>query len=221
MNRISAMLGSLGIQAPSEDALAESARKAAEHEAAERARRHAGRVEASGVPEAYRSATLDHMPQLRGWTEKFGPSKREKPGYSLLLCGTAGCGKTWTACAIAMEVLDVCPVRFVTAPGYVREMRDAMRSGDMEAVRAKYANPRLLVLDDLGKGNPTDWSTGELWELLNDRTGKPTVVTTQYDERGLLERLAAGSDKESAEAIVSRVYSMRKVCPGGVDRRRS
>ena len=219
MNRISAMLSTLGMTPPSDEALAESARRAREWEEAEARRIHAKRVKETGIPEAYQEATLDHYPALRGYADKFGP--RSKPDYSLLLYGRAGCGKTWTACAIGNEVLDRCLVRFVTAPGYVREMRDAMKSGDMEAVRLRYANCRLLIIDDLGKGNVTDWSTGELWELINDRTGKPTVVTTQYDERGLFERLAEGSDRESAEAIVSRVYSMRKVNPGSADRRRS
>lgn len=219
MNPISAMLSGLVTTPPSEEALNASAKRAEEWQAKEAKRLHDRRVKESGIPEAYQAANLDHFPQLRGYTARFGP--RSKPDYSILLYGKAGCGKTWTACGVGMELVDECLVRFVTAPGYVREMRDAMRSGDMEAVRFHYANCRLLILDDLGKGNPTDWSTGELWELLNDRTGKPTVVTTQYDERGLYERLAEGSDKESAEAIVSRVYSMRKVCPGTVDRRRS
>lgn len=184
------------------------------------------RVERSQVPEAYRSASLDGMPGLARWAGEFGPAKAQKPAGNILLMGVAGCGKTWTAAAIAMKALERCPtVRFVTAPGYLREIQDAMDGRALRSdVFSKYAGCRLLVLDDLGKGKPTEWSATELWELLNSRisNARPTVITTQYDERGLAERLAKGSDTETAQAVASRVYSkdFHALCPGNVDRRR-
>ena len=39
-----------------------------------------------------------------------------------------------------------------------------------------------LVLDDLGKESPTDWTLGQVFRVVNDRyeNMRPVVVTTQY-----------------------------------------
>ena len=226
MQRLSQLMGPFSISDIPADVIAKSDQAARDYHAkdAERQRRRA--VERSQVPTEYQGASLEGMPRLERYAARF--TARSKPDESLLLLGIAGCGKTYAACAVAMDVLERCEyVRFVTAPGYIAELQDAMDGRSSRAdVFAKYAEARLLVVDDLGKGKATDWSTGEIWRLVNERGayGRPTVITTQYTEDGLLRRLSEGSDKESAEAIVSRLFDKRKyarMVPGSVDRRRS
>ena len=226
MQRLSTVMPRFSIDSIPAEVRARSNQAALDYQAKDAARQRERRLRLSQVPTEYQSASLEGMGYLAGYASQF--TATSKPSKSLLLLGIAGCGKTYAACAVAMDILDRCEyVRFVTAPGYIAEMQDAMDGRALRAdVFAKYAEARLLVIDDLGKGKPTDWSTGELWRLINERgsNGRPTIVTTQYTEKGLQDRLAAGSDKESAEAIVSRLFDQERweqKVPGKVDRRRS
>ena len=67
-----------------------------------------------------------------------------------------------------------------------------------------------LVLDDLGKESPTDWTLGQVFRVVNDRyeNMRPVVVTTQYGKSDLIRRLAKNGDEETAVAIVSRLSEM-------------
>ena len=67
-----------------------------------------------------------------------------------------------------------------------------------------------LVLDDLGKESPTDWTLGQVFRVVNDRyeNMRPVVVTTQYGKGDLIRRLAKNGDEETAVAIVSRLAEM-------------
>ena len=99
-------------------------------------------------------------------------------------------------------------VRFTS----VSRVLDAVRgsygtSRDSAAVMDAYASAGLLVLDDLGKESPTDWTLMKLFDLVNDRYEqmRPLVVTTQYARSELVSRLAKNGDEETAVAIVSRL----------------
>lgn len=204
-----------------------SNRAAKKWQEVEEAHEWSRRVTASQIPEAYQDAKLVNMPMLTAWADAFGQSKEQRPDGNILLLGVAGCGKTTAACAVGMSVLKHCSsVRFTTAPGYIREIQSAMDGYvDRNHVFTRYAYCRLLILDDLGKGKPTDWSTTELWELINYRMAheKPTIITTQYNEERLSQRLANGSDQETAQAMASRIFGNEwmKLVPGNVDRRKA
>lgn len=227
MQPISAFISPFTLDGIPREVIERSNRAAVEYrERAERQEREK-LLERSQIPREYWGATLDGMPMLQEFAAQFGALKRQRPSGNVLLLGVAGCGKTYAACAVGMDVLSRChSVRFVTAPGYVAELQEAFDGRASRAdVFSKYAECRLLILDDFGKGKPTDWSTGEFWRLIDKRKNdmRPTVITTQYDERGLTERLAVGSDRESAEAIVSRIFDRRSwipQVPGLFDRRR-
>lgn len=228
MQRISALMAPFTLDGIPAEARERS--REAEREYRERTeRRERERLLAlSQIPREYWGASLEGMPKLQEFAAEFGATRLQRPSWNVLLLGVAGCGKTRAACAVGLDVLERCrSVRFVTAPGYMAEMQEAFDGRASRAdVFAKYAECRLLILDDFGKGKPTDWSTGEFWRLIDKRKGdmRPTVVTTQYDERGLFERLAGGSDRESAEAIVSRLFDRRAwvpQVPGTFDRRRA
>ncbi|WP_250637008.1 ATP-binding protein [Lentibacillus amyloliquefaciens] len=47
----------------------------------------------------------------------------------------------------------------------------------------------LLVLDDIGAEQQTEWSTSKLFEILDDRSGKATVYTTNLSSDELKERV--------------------------------
>ncbi|MDY0394755.1 ATP-binding protein [Virgibacillus halophilus] len=46
----------------------------------------------------------------------------------------------------------------------------------------------LLVLDDLGAEHNTDWAISKVFEILDDRSGKATIYTTNLNSEQLRER---------------------------------
>ena len=88
----------------------------------------------------------------------------------------------------------------------------------------RLAHCQLLVIDDLGKEAPTEWTLGQVFRVINTRYEnlKPVVVTTQFGKSDLIRRLARHGDAETAVAIVSRLAEMcQKVEIDGNDRRLS
>lgn len=228
MQRISALMRPFSLSDIPSEVRERTARAYREHEERERERVWRERLERSQIPEEFQGASIDLFPALKSWASGFGERKDEKPEGNILLLGIAGCGKTYTACGIALTALRGCPsVRFVTASSYLRELREAMDGRAVQAdVFSRYASCKLLILDDLGKGNPTEWSAESFFDLINKRqeSGKRTVITTQYNERTLARRISAGSDIETAQALTSRLFARNgtweQIVPGNVDRRR-
>jgi DNA replication protein DnaC len=128
--------------------------------------------EAQSLRHAY-SAVLNYAEQIDGW---------------LLLEGTYGCGKTHLAAAVGnfrLEKGDM--VLFITTP----DLLDHLRSSFSPTVDANYdeifervRDSSILILDDLGVENPSEWAKEKMFQLLNYRYThrKPTIITTN---RGL------------------------------------
>lgn len=173
-----------------------------------RIRKVTSRLLGAGIPEMYRSAdTATCCPQAADAAGAIAAGAV----LNVVIAGAAGDGKTHTACAILSHVLQCRPMfsTFAVEPDVFREMRDSYGSKTREDdVLCRYAAPRLLVLDDLGRSKHTDRTLEMLWSLVNRRYSarRPTIFTTQYDRDGLAERFCdGGGDSETAQAIVRRV----------------
>jgi DNA replication protein DnaC len=101
----------------------------------------------------------------------------------LVLQGSYGSGKTHLAAAITNESASLgVPALFITVPDLLDQLRFAYNSPEttfeerFEAVR----RAPLLVLDDFGTQNATEWAEEKLFQILNFRyTNRlPLVVTT-------------------------------------------
>ena len=71
-----------------------------------------------------------------------------------------------------------------------------------------YKKVDLLIIDDLGKEQCSDWSMSTLYSILNDRYEdmKPTIITTHYNADGLINALTPkGFDNTKIIAIISRL----------------
>ncbi len=98
-----------------------------------------------------------------------------------------GCGKTHLAAAIANAVNDGGgKVVFLTAPDLLDKIRRSYGAASIPGAApydSLYTGVRdadLLVLDDLGIQNETNWAREKLFQILNHRyvTGRATVITT-------------------------------------------
>jgi DNA replication protein DnaC len=110
---------------------------------------------------------------------------------SIFLCGDCGVGKTHLAVAALGYwihrykpiTIHRCPL-FVPAVEYYQDIRDSFDSKMTEKeILEKYFTPPLLVFDDLGKEKISDWSTQQLFTMMDKRyrEEKPMIITTNLD----------------------------------------
>lgn len=140
-----------------------------------------------------------------------------KNGEGLYIEGTNGTGKTHLAAAIALQLISQgTPVICKTAGDMLGDIKRAFSQPDVKEheVLEVYKRADLLILDDLGKEQCSDWSISTLYGIINDRYEDmmPTIVTTNYNANGLIEALTPrGSDNLKARAIISRLREVNKV----------
>lgn len=149
-----------------------------------------------------------------------------KPERSLYLFGECGTGKTFLAAIIAQEfIMDYKSVVFGDVPALMEELKrtfDSKGGDSSQDVLDRYKNCDLLILDDIGAGQITEWNVGILYQIINDRYtgGKPMVITSNFDLDGLEARLKS-KDSFSATRIVSRISGLCEIgFLGNTDRRR-
>lgn len=148
-----------------------------------------------------------------------------RDGGGIYICGVQGAGKTWMACRIAKGWLSrgLGDARFVSSVNLISEIGSSYGGNGSEAlVLSKYMFCDLLIVDDLGKEVPSQWSLSKLFEIFDSRyaNNRPTIVTTQFDSASLARRMANSGDPETAMAIVSRFREKyRGMNLGDVDRR--
>lgn len=184
------------------------------------------------VKAAQTQAYLDHLVAESGIPSLFAVAEPSydmlgilEDGGGLYVCGAQGAGKTWTACRIAKGWMHrgLGNARFVSSVRLLSEIGSTYGgNGSEEQVLAKYADCDLLVVDDLGKEVPSQWSMSKMFALFDTRYAnkRPTIVTTQFDIGSLFERMSRSGDRETAKAIVSRFREKyRSLDLGNVDRR--
>ena len=126
----------------------------------------------------------------------------------LLLQGGIGVGKTHLAAAIANQaVADGIPTLFLTVPDLLDELRASYGDGDFSFAERfeQVRTAPLIVLDDFGSQNMTEWAREKLFQILNHRyvNRLPVVLTTNLALEEIDPRL---SSRISDPGLVDRVY---------------
>ena len=104
----------------------------------------------------------------------------------LLLMGVYGCGKTHLAAAVANDAISLgIPTLFTTVPDLLDWLRFSYGKTE-ESFEERFERIRhieLLILDDLGTQNATDWAKEKLFQIVNYRYAQklPTVITTNQN----------------------------------------
>ena len=136
----------------------------------------------------------------------------EKKG--LILVGNNGIGKTHLACSIANKLIENgIPVIYGTLINLLAELRNSYdvdnNVSEMEIIKL-YENVDLLIIDDLGKEKPSEWGLEKLFTIINSRyeNNLPVIITTNYNQNSLVERLSLNGEIETAKSIISRLYEM-------------
>lgn len=107
----------------------------------------------------------------------------------LTLCGHSGCGKTYLATAIRTAARA--QLGFTEATAQLRNASiyaNKLRDGEFGLQSFLISIP-LLVLDDLGAEYKSDYIRSQLYELLDARLNKWTVITSNLSLSDIADRL--------------------------------
>lgn len=179
------------------------------------------------IPRQYAGKTFDdyHVDKSNEQAMKIARwFAREKPACSLYIYGECGTGKTFLASIIAQEFMrEFKRVIFGDVPTLLDEIKRTFDGrGNAAQIVDRYCDCDLLILDDLGAGQITEWSAAQLYQIINTRYNedKPVIVTSNFDNDGLQRRLTLHDDF-TAKRITSRLSEMCvAVFLGTADRRR-
>ncbi|HZS29972.1 MAG TPA: ATP-binding protein [Gaiellaceae bacterium] len=143
------------------------------------------------VPAAYDSCsfeTFEPVPDTRNalavcrqWAKELRAGTDLRQG--LLLRGNPGAGKTHLAVAILREIVwsDVRKTAlFLNVPGWLNALRESYGDGEPPPNPGGYD---LVVLDDLGAENWTNWARDRIYNLVNQREQQRSlvIVTTNHE----------------------------------------
>ena len=131
----------------------------------------------------------------------------------LLITGQVGSGKTMLACCIANALMKKeQTVLFVVVPDLLDKIKasyDQSRApgthSEHELIETARSVP-LLILDDLGAHNYTEWTRNKIYSILNYRLNHklPVIITTNINLEDLEEHLG--------ERTTSRIFQMCRSC---------
>lgn len=160
------------------------------------------------APNTSNKKVLDN---LKNYSEKL-VNGIEKKG--LILIGNNGVGKTHLACSIANKLIENgTPVIYGTLINLLAELRNSYDTdnniSEMEIIKL-YENVDLLIIDDLGKEKPSEWGLEKLFTIVNSRyeNNLPVIITTNYNQNSIIERLSINGEIDTAKSIISRLYEM-------------
>lgn len=130
------------------------------------------------------------------YVDRFNEMKEKNLG--LLLFGAPGTGKTYIAFCIANELINrMVPVIAISSIGILNKIKETYKKygneGEIEVINS-LKNASLLILDDLGAENSTDWAREKIYEIIDSRyrDKKPIIVTTNLKLEQLMEKMAGG-----------------------------
>lgn len=103
-----------------------------------------------------------------------------RQAQNLILTGATGCGKTWIACALGNQACrQGMSVLYARTSRLMEELKLAHADGSFRKRLAQMAKVDLMILDDWGLSTLTPSERQDLLELIDDRTRKSTLITSQ------------------------------------------
>lgn len=149
----------------------------------------------------------------------------EDPQGWLILRGGYGCGKTHLAAAVAnFRIGHGHSALFINTPDLLDHLRSTFSPLSTQTYDQRFdevRNAPLLILDDLGAQNNTEWVQEKLYQIFNHRyTAKlPTIITTNEEFESFDIRVRSRlEDTTIARTVVITAPDFRR---GGVDQDQS
>lgn len=145
----------------------------------------------------------------------------------LLFIGTCGVGKTHLSVAILRGLIEKgIPCLFYEFGSLLKEIQNTYnpvsQTSELKVLRTVFES-EVLVLDELGASEPTDWVRDTIMQVINSRYNdrRLTIFTTNYrDERS--QHSEETLEDRIGTRLRSRLYEMcRTIVIDGEDYRRS
>lgn len=137
-------------------------------------------------------------------------------GYGMFMMGGTGLGKTHLSLAIANTLIKSgFSVIYGSTPELLRKLQKEQfsRGEKSDDTMMLLTDCDLLILDDLGAENSSEYTASLLYEIINARQSRslPMIVNTNLDENGLKQRYQ--------DRLWSRLFSMKVLFFRGNDNR--
>lgn len=112
-------------------------------------------------------------------------------GKSYYLFGNVGCGKSHLARAWAIMYSDLgYNVKYRIMPNLVDELRSSVKNGTVDRIIDELIYADILVIDDVGaEEDQSDWIRGRFFRIIEGRTHKKTLYTSNLDPSELFNKL--------------------------------
>ena len=154
------------------------------------------------MDEIFRRKTFESWDRSRGnekiynisrkYANNFQQMKAENVG--LLLHGNPGNGKTYAAVAIANDLLErSVPVVCVSINALLDRIKESYSKWGQEGedtILRNLANADLVIIDDLGTEQRTEWSISRVYSIIDSRYRNmlPLIITTNFTIADLKKR---------------------------------
>lgn len=107
---------------------------------------------------------------------------------NLLLTGSYGTGKSHISVAVTKKLMEQGKeCLFLSLPKLLTKIKDTYGNKGVteDELLQMIKRVDLLVLDDIGAEHHTEWANTKLFEVLDDRSGKSTIYTTNLNSKEL------------------------------------
>lgn len=160
-----------------------------------------------GQDKSYLESALKALQAAQEFVES---SFRNSHGLGLMLTGPVGAGKTFLAASIANALMEhEKQVLFLVVPDLLDQLRATFKSDESELDLLDNAREvPILILDDLGAHNYTDWTRNRIYSIINYRLNEqlPTVITTNLSLEEMEEHLGLRTTSRLIQAC--RIFRM-------------
>ena len=160
----------------------------------------------------------DVVNSVRNWCRSYQPQKSK----GLILGGTVGVGKTFLVAALAFEMIGRgYSVKFVDFFELTVELRAAFSNAQSDSsIIRPLIDVDILIIDELGKGQKTEWEISVLDQLVMGRYNQKKIIvaSTNYGLFSGQRHKTHGNERQEQEfcldesaslesRVESRVYS--------------
>lgn len=170
---------------------------------------------------AYQSAKryADSFPIMLPTKDERGnvvPPAKERNG--LFITGTKGTGKTHLAASIANQLIrggtPVICMTMIDLLARIKETFDRNDAATEADVMRIYEEVPLLIIDDIGTEQPTEWGLSKIYTIINARyeAYMPTIITTNYSGDDLIRRMTP--EKDDGYTAAKTIDRLREMCVG-------